>query len=366
MKNINIENEKKYYFGFSLIPGVGAKTMEKVIHYFGNAEQAWRANISDIEKLGLNKKIKKSIIENRKKIDLEEKWSILSNNGVSLIIYPEDSYPTILKEIYDSPMLLFYKGDLNWNDCIFFGVVGTRKLTSYGRRAIEEIISQLTLQGITIVSGMARGGDSVAHKVAIDSGGKTVAVLGSGFDHLYPPENKKLAQEIIENGALLSEFPPHIEPRRQHFPMRNRIISGLSLGVLVVEASEKSGTLITANCALEQNREVFALPGSIFSPYSKGPAKLIKMGAKLVSSVEDILEELNIQSRLKSKKARQIIPSSPEEEKILGVLNLDDYVMIDQLVRVTGLSSSQILSTITMMEMKGLIRNLGGGKYSKV
>jgi len=349
-----------------MLPGVGSRTISKLISYFGSAESAWKASNNSINTINFQSNIKDSIRNFRPKIDLERITDQFSKQGIKLLNIADDTYPELLKQIYDSPMLLYYKGNLDWKNSLFFSVVGTRKITPYGKRAIEEIISALTLQGLTIVSGMARGGDTVAHQVAIKNHGKTVAVLGSGVNVIYPPENKRLADEIIQNGALLSEFPPDAEPRKQNFPLRNRIVSGISLGVLVVEACEKSGTLITANCALEQNREVFALPGSIFSPYSKGPAELIKMGAKLVTSVTDILEELNLESKIQFKKAKEVIPDSKEEEKILFVLNLHDYVMIDQLIRETALESAIILSTLTMMEMKGKVKNLGSGKYSKI
>jgi len=359
------ESDKKYFVGLSMIPGLGSRSLIKLLEYFGSAEKSWVASEKEINQLGLKNSLKKSIISNRKKIDLNREYNKIINDNIKLLTIDDFQYPSLLKEIYDPPILIYYKGNINWKESIFFGVVGTIKLTSYGKRAIEEIVSGLTQKGLVIVSGMARGGDTVAHKVAINNGGNTVAVLGSGLNHIYPPENKKLSQQITEHGALISEFPPSTEPRRQHFPMRNRIISGLSLGLLVVEASEKSGTLITANCALEQNREVFALPGSIFNPYSRGPAKLIKMGAKLVSDIEDILEELQVDSLLKSKEAEAILPDSKEEERILSVLNLRDYVMIDELIRQFKITSSEVMAILTMMEMKGKIQNLGKGKYSR-
>lgn len=365
MMNISGANENKYFIGLSLLPGVGCRTLLKLIEYFGSAEKAWKASIKEMEKLQLRKDIKESLTRNRIQIDIERKFQDIINQNVKLLNILDPKYPILLKEIYDPPILLYYKGELDWNNSLFFGVVGTRKITSYGIRAIEEIVGALTLHGLVIVSGMAKGGDTIAHQAAVKSGGKTVGVLGSGVNIIYPPENKKLSEEIIKNGAILSEFPPDAEPRRQNFPLRNRLISGLSLGLLVVEASEKSGTLITANCALDQNREVFALPGSIFNPYSKGPAKLIKMGAKMVTSVEDILEELNLEGRQQSKRAQQILPDSKEEEKILSILNLHDYVMIDELIRETKLSSPVVLSSLTLMEMKGKVRNLGGGKYGR-
>lgn len=365
MNNKNIEVEKKYYFGLSLIPQVGAKTLAKLISYFGSAQKAWFATAKEIEKLNIRSKTKKIILEKREKIDLKENMKILDSNQIKLLIIDDSNYPALLKEIYDPPMLLYYKGNLDWQKALFFGVVGTRKITAYGKRAIEEIVSQLAVLGLTIVSGMAKGGDAKAHQTAIEAGGTTVGVLGSGLNCIYPSENKNLSQQIIQHGALISEFPPDMQPLKQNFPMRNRIISGLSLGLLVVEASEKSGTLITANCALEQNREVFALPGSIFNPYSKGPAKLIKMGAKLVLNIDDILEELNLEARREIKKSENILPSSEEEKKILNILDLHEYVIIDELVQTLRLPSSKVMSILTIMEMKGKVKSLGRGKYSK-
>lgn len=361
---IKIQKEKKYYHAFNCISGVGAITLKKIIDYFGSAEEAWKARDEEILKINFRNSIGKSIIEFRRNIDVEANYDALIKDKIKLIIILEENYPSLLKEIYDPPLLLYYQGEIDFINSIFFGVVGTRKLTPYGKRAIEEIVSQLVFNDLAIVSGMARGGDTVAHETCIANNGKTVAVLGSGLKKIYPSENKKLFQKITENGVVISEFPPERDALKQNFPMRNRIISGLCVGLLVVEATEKSGTLITANCALEQNREVFALPGSIFNPYSKGPAQLIKMGAKMVTSVEDILEELNIEKKIFEQKSKNIIPDSDNEKRIRDVLKLHDYVMIDELVRETGIKAGEVLSTLTMMEMKGKIKNLGANKYS--
>ena len=226
----------------------------------------------------------------------------------------------------------------------------------------ETLVRELANSGLTIVSGLARGVDSLAHKTAVDNGSRTIAVLGCGVDIVYPAQNVMLAKEIIKNGALVSEYPPGTEPIPGHFPARNRIISGLSLGTLVTEADEKSGSLITASQALEQNREVFAVPGPIYSRLSKGPSGLIKQGAKLVTSAADILEELNIEQKQKAQKVKQIIPDNKDEEEIIKLL-ANEPKHIDQLLRESKFSSNKLNGLLVTMELKGKISCLGNGSY---
>lgn len=287
------------------------------------------------------------INENIKKINLEDK-----------------DYPEILKEIHDPPKILYIRGDFSKKDKIAIGIVGTRDYTSYGKQVAYDIAGSLAEAGITIVSGLAKGIDTFAHKAALERGGRTIAVLGSAVDSksVYPSCNRKMAEQIAKNGVVASEYLPGTTSERYFFPQRNRIISGLSLGIVVIEAPEKSGALITAACGLEQNREVFAVPGSIYSKNSAGVNKLIQMGAKLVTCANDILEELNL-PRLEEKK-KQFKPENKEEEILLNIL-AKEPVHIDEITKKSNLDAGLVSSTLIILELKGVVKNHGGGYYIK-
>lgn len=275
----------------------------------------------------------------------------------------DKNYPALLKEISLAPENLYFRGQLPEKDEICLAIVGTRRYSDYGKRAAIFLAESLARLGITIVSGLAIGIDSFAHQGALNVGGRTVAVLGSGVDDdsIYPAQNKKLAQKILENnGTLISEYPAGTKPMLHHFPSRNRIVSGLCQGVVIIEAREKSGALITTARALEQNREVFALPGPIFSPTAFGPNNLIKLGAKLITNVNDILGELNLP--LVETEKIKIKPANPEEEKILNLLSQEPQ-SINDLTKKTKLDIAIINSTITLLEIKGAVKNLGKGNY---
>lgn len=289
-----VNPEAKYFNAFNLIGGIGPIGFKKLLAYFKFLDKAWPADIKEFKKAGLTESALEQIRKKRYKINPDWEMERLAKHGINLITIQDKNYPKLLKEIYDPPAILYTRGKLKPTDkCI--GVVGTRKLSDYGSRIANLITRDLAESGLTIVSGLAKGIDTIAHQTALKTNQRTIAVLGSGIDQtsIYPFVNQGLAEKIIQNGAVISEFPIGTKPLAQNFPQRNRIVSGLSLGILVIEAPEKSGALITARNALEQNREVFAIPGSIFSQNSLGPNQLIKMGAKLVSQTEDILEELN-------------------------------------------------------------------------
>ena len=291
-----VNPQAKYFNGFNLIEGIGPIAFKKLLGYFKSLEIAWSANINEFNKAGLNKSIIEQIRIRRPKINLDFQMEKINKEKVSLITIQDNNYPELLKEIHNPPAILYIRGNLELNDKLSLGIVGTRNISPYGRQITPLITASLIKAKLTIISGLANGIDTLAHETAIKNNGRTIAVLGAGVDKnsIYPRINKYLAEKIIQNGALISEYPIYTQPSRQSFPQRNRIISGLSLGVLVIEAQERSGALITARNALEQNREVFAIPGHILSPNSIGPNKLIKMGAKLVSETNDILEELNM------------------------------------------------------------------------
>lgn len=287
----------------------------------------------------------------------------LSNN-IRKITLQDKNYPAILKEIHNPPKQIYIKGEIIPQDKVAVAVVGTRKYTPYGKQVALEIAGKLAKLGITIVSGLAKGIDTFAHRSALENEGRTIAVLGTGLDKksFYPAENYKLSEKIAKNGAVISEYPEGTRGTKFTFPERNRIVSGLSLGVVVVEAPEKSGALITAALAVEQNREVFAVPGSIYEKNSQGTNKLIQMGAKLITDVDDILEELNLSHLIKQPKKKKIKPENKKEEIIISLLSAQP-THIDDLIKKSKLSTSVVNSTLMILELKGVIRNLGKNNF---
>lgn len=339
--------------------------MRLLLDQFSEAEAAWHATFADLIVAGLDSKTADSLIETRRTLDLDSEMERLNRAGVSTLTWVDDNYPERLREVDDSPPVLYVLGEILPADSWAVGVVGTRRPTSYGREAASQLSSGLANAGITVVSGLAVGIDTVAHHWALQSGGRTIAVLGSGLDVIYPPENRRLVEQIVAEGkgAVVSEFSLGTPPDAMNFPSRNRIISGLSLGVLVVEAGVKSGALITAAFALEQGREVFATPGPITSKMSEGPNNLLKKGAKCVTTPDDILEELNMQMVSEHVEAVRAIPSDPTERKLLDLLQ-DAPLHIDELTESSGLPPSTVSSVLTMMELKGMVRHLGGMQYA--
>ncbi len=290
-------------------------------------------------------------------------YGIDNMDGLSVIKIHDSAYPRRLKEIHSPPKLLYIKGVLPVYTNLALAVVGTRKTSPYGRAITPTLVGALARAGVLIVSGLALGIDALAHQAALDAGGQTIAVLGCGLDAVYPVANWQLANEIVSRGgALISEYPPGTPPLKQHFPARNRIISGLSRGVLVIEGSEDSGSLITAKFAVDQNRDVLAVPGNIMSKTSTGPNNLIKMGAKAVTSAEDVLAALDLELAGQYRENSTIIPTSPDEELLLKCIN-HEPVHIDEIIQKSKLNTSIINSTLTMMEMKGFVRHLGGMYY---
>jgi len=286
----------------------------------------------------------------------------LEHYGVRVLTYHDEEYPARLKEIYDYPPLIYIRGSLLPEDEWCLAVVGTRRDTVYGRQVTEEIVADLARSRITIVSGLAKGIDSIAHRAALEAGGRSIAVFACGLDSVYPAENLELARNIMQHGALISEYPLGTRPKADNFPRRNRIMSGLSLGVLVVEAGETSGAMITAHLALEQDREVFAIPGSILSPASQGTNQLIQEGAKLVCDYTDILEELNLMTVAHQIEMKELIPPSETESLLLKQLSAEP-THIDEVCRGSGLPMSTVSSTLAMMELKGMVKQMGAMNY---
>jgi len=350
---------KKYYNAFNQIELIGPVRMRKIIKYFSNAKNAWFAPQHDFEKAGLEASVIDNLFRQKEKINPDKEMEKLSKENIRAFTINDPEYPDSLKQIYNPPFILYVKGDIEQTKSSI-AIVGSRKVSNYGKQAAQTLARDLASAGITIVSGMALGIDTIAHSECLQTEQQTIAVLGSGLDNvsIYPAINKKLAERIISNGALISEYPIGSPPLKHHFPNRNRIISALSLGVLVIEAAKTSGSLITAKYALEQNKDVFAVPGSIFSENSAGTNDLIKSGAKPISSAQEILDELNLNAASAFIKTRKIIPENKEEEIILKYLS-HDPIHIDKIAELTKLDTSALNCAMTIMEMKGKIKNLG-------
>jgi len=365
-----MEKEELFYLlALSFVPGVGRVLFLRLIERFGSGKAVFSAKRRELDQVpGLRDEAKEAIIRFDGKKKAEEELRKAEALGISLLTIRDEDYPTLLYEIPDPPPILYIKGKLPSDDDPALAVVGTRTPSRYGKKVASELSEVLASLGVVIVSGLARGIDEEAHKAALSASGKTVAVLGSGLDVIYPRENKPLAERIAENGAVISEFPLGTAPERGNFPVRNRIISGLSLGTLVIEAWERSGALITAKLALEQNREVFAVPGNIDSRMSIGTNYLIKRGAKLVQCSDDVIEEFppKFRDRLisKEKEKREPLPDlSPEEERVYNELSPVDPLHIDRLAEVLDLSPSSLLPLLLSLEIKGLISQLPGNNY---
>jgi len=365
----------KYWIALKSVLGVGHVTFAALLEGFGSVPAIFGAPVAELKEIkGVSGKIAEAIVHFQDWPKVQAELELLDKKKVAIVTCRDALYPQKLLNVYDRPPYIYVRGKLTADD-INIAMVGSRAASAYGKYTTEKLSRELAFKGATVVSGMARGIDSAAHRGAISARGRTIAVLGSGLDVIYPPENKKLFEEIVENGAVVSEFPLGTPPLSPNFPARNRIISGMSYGVVIVEAGEKSGSLITARLALEQGREVFAVPGSIDSAGSRGTNKLIKQGAKLIENTEDILEEILPQIErkkpLKGFSAPETLNvSSPCAEKLNAAeQKLYDLVSqkrmhIDDLISVTGFSSADILSALTTMELKGIVRQHPGKFFS--
>lgn len=361
-------NNLPYLLALHSVDGLGPVRLKKIIDYFKDPKLAWEGKESELLKLNIPSNVLEKLKSQRKTFDPDRYIQEIEESGIKILTFFDDSYPKRLKQIYDPPIVIYYKGEILTTDSYALAVVGTRKITGYGRQVTQKFTTLLVGRNLTIVSGLARGVDTVAHQTALDEGGRTIAVLGGGLNQIFPPENAVLASKIIEGfGAVITEFPPNYPSLAGNFPSRNRIIAGLSLGVLVTEAAEDSGSLITARVALDQGREVFAVPGPITSALSKGPADLIKEGARLAYSADDILEELGIDmnqssARQLADKGQNYLKLSDDEKVIIECLE-NETKHIDEIVRETSKSSAQVSATLVKLEIMGLVKNLGGGNY---
>lgn len=358
-------DDKKFWVGFNLIKGIGAVRMQALMHYFGDLESAWKAAPADLAGAGMSLKLIERIVKARDQVDLEKVWARIESQGIKILTWEDSAYPQRLKEIEQPPPVLYVRGEYLPDDLFAVAIVGTRRVTPYGRQITEELASYLASNGITIVSGLARGVDAIAHQTALKAGGRTIGVLGSGVDKIYPPEHRQLAEKMMENGAIISDYAPGTPPDASNFPPRNRIISGLSLAIVVVEAGETSGALITAEFAAEQGREIFAVPGSILAPQSKGTNKLIQNGALPLLSVNDLMQALNLQRMGDHKTARKIIPSDETEARVMNVLSAEP-LHVDEIRNQAELPIEKVSATLALMELKGMVRQVGGMNYVAV
>lgn len=351
---------KKYWLGFNLVKGIGSSRLRGIYGYFGgDLETAWHAPSHELQQAGLDETTIENLLTNRRRWNLDAALKKLVDSGVRICTIEDPDYPSPLSTI-PTPLPMFYiKGELLPQDELALAIVGTRRSTTYGENVTRDLTAALVRAGVTIVSGLALGIDTVASRTALESGGRTIVVLANGIDTIYPSENKRLARAIVEQGAIITEYPPRTPPEGKHFPARNRIISGLALGVLVVEAGERSGALHTAEHALEQGREVFAVPGNITSPSSQGTNRLIQDGARLVANSEDILSELDLSHRLIQTRqiAQEVSPTDEIEQRIVALLEPEPR-NINDIAIACGLPIQEVQAKLTILTLKGLVEEV--------
>lgn len=355
------EDEAAYWLAVSQVPHIGPVRIERLGQRFGSLAAAWGA-VDDELRIVLEPRPLAEFCETRRRIDPIRELERVTERGISVTYPGHPLYPPLLAEISGRPSVLYVRGELTPADARAVGIVGTRRATSYGRQMASEIGGALGSAGVTVVSGLARGVDAAAHQAALEAGGRTVAVLGSGVDVIYPAEHRMLAEWIMESGAILSEQPPGAKPDAQNFPARNRIISGMSLGVVVIEAPMRSGALITASFAGDQGREVLVLPGNVLMPSSEGSNQLLRDGARIVRNGQDVLEDLGLGSSPGPAVTQGRLPFDEKEMALYAALG-GEAKHIDELADETGLTTSQTAALLLTMELNGLVRNFGAQFY---
>ena len=358
-------NDKRYWVGFNMVKGIGAVRLQALRDHFGDLGVAWQAPVDALQAAGLSQKLAERVAQARAGIDLDACLAGYAAQKINILTWDDEAYPRRLKEIDQPPPVLYVRGELIAEDSQAVAVVGTRRISAYGRQAAEEIVSQVAANGITIVSGLAHGVDAIAHQAALKAGSRTIAVLGCGVDRIYPPENAQLAGKIIANGAIISDYAPGTPPDASNFPPRNRIISGLARAVIVVEAGETSGALITAQFAVDQGRDVYAVPGSIFALQCKGTNRLIAQGAYPLLSAKDLLEALNLTRNTEQRIDRRAMPGDEVEAQLLKILGHEPLHM-DEIRNQSGLPIERVSAALVMMELKGLVRQVGEMNYIAV
>lgn len=351
-----------YWIAFNKVRGIGPARLRALLDLFGSAEAAWHASTAALAEVGLDRRSLGNLLEARGKLDPEAELVKVRRAGVDVLTWEDPRYPARLSAINDSPPVLYLRGELRPDDDWAVAIVGTRGASVYGKDVTRVLAGDLARAGVTIVSGLATGIDTQAHHAALEAGGRTLAVLGSGIDIIYPWDNRKLADEIVQHGALISEYALGVQPEANNFPPRNRIISGLSRGVIVVEAGERSGALITASFAADQSRDVFAVPGNIFARNSQGTNRLIRDGATPVLSANDVLEALNLTTVAQQVETHMLFPTDATEARLFEQL-ADEPVHVDEVSRLVGLPIATVTSSLALMELKGLVRQVGGMSY---
>ena len=361
----------RQHLWLAMVPGVGPLMQRRLLAQYGSPHSVLGASRSELQSVqGVGPKLAEAIAQARTQIDVDEQIQIARDNRIDILLESHDEYPPLLQEIPDPPAVLFTRGKLLAADRLAVAIVGTRHASRYGVQQAGRLATSLANAGITVVSGMARGIDTAAHRAALSAGGRTIAVLAGGVLKPYPPENAALAEEIATQGTVLSEAAPYAPPTSGMFPQRNRIISGLTVGTIVVEAADRSGALITARHAWEQNREVFAVPGPVDSRLSNGPHRLIRDGAKLVSSIDDVLEELGPLAHTAHREDGSTIRVPAEvtlnqvEKHVLQAIGAEG-ALIDEVARASGLPVHRVLSTISVLEMRSLVRRLAGNRVAR-
>ncbi len=354
----------------NMVDCLGSIRVKRLLEYFKKPSEIFEAQDASLRAAGsLTPLMSRRILEAPRRFQAAREIEESQEKGIKIVTFLDTEYPKFLREIYDPPIVLYVKGEILSSDENAIGIVGSRGASYYGLSCAQKFSTYLARCGLTIVSGLARGIDTASHRACLDAGGRTLAVVGSGLNNIYPPENKDLFHQIAEQGAIISQFPLNIAPLARNFPVRNRIISGLSLGVLVVEANEKSGALITARYALEQDREVFAIPGKVSEATSFGTNDLIKQGAKMVTEPQEILKELRCNFSVSRAPVREAPDQKhesldPQEAKVFKKLS-DEPLALDELIFETGLSSSNLLLILTQLELKKIVRQLPGKNFVK-
>lgn len=365
------DDPRRYYVGFNLVKGIGSARLKALIDHYGDIEKAWNAPVQSLNNSGLGGKLIQNFLKIRSQIDLNEVWKRIENSGISVLTWddldPEKGpiYPLKLREIELPPPVIYLKGTIIEDDEWAVAIVGTRRVTAYGRQLADEVSRSLARNGVTVVSGLAKGVDSIAHQSALSENGRTIAVLGSGVDRIYPIENSRMAEKISHQGAVVSDYPPGTPPESTNFPPRNRIISALAKAVIVIEADEGSGALITAAFAVEQGKDVFAVPGNIHAPQSRGTNRLIQNGARLLMDPDEVLELLNMTQVINQRAVRSVLPIDATEAKLVSVLNKEPQ-HIDEIRLKLGLPIDQVSAVLTIMELKGYAKQVGGMNFIAV
>jgi DNA processing protein len=356
-----VEAEAAYWLTISRVPHVGPVRIERLVRRFGSLSNAWEAP-ADALRAVIEPRPLAELLSTRGTTDPHRELERIARMGIRVLFPGHPSYPRLLAEISGRPSILYVRGELATADEKAIGIVGTRRATPYGRQLAERIAGELAQAGVTVISGLARGIDAVAHRAALDAGGRTIAVLGSGPDVIYPAEHRRLAEQILDAGAIVTEQPPGAKPDAQNFPARNRIISGMSVGVVVVEAPTRSGALITATFAADQGREVFVVPGSVLMPSSEGTNALLRDGARIVRDGHDVLEDLGLDASGVDGTMQVELPLSTNEQALFAVVR-DEPKHIDELADETGLPAGAVSALLLTMELKGLVRNYGAQFY---